>query len=239
MRQIPLELGFTPRFGADDFLTAASNAVAHTTLMLWPDWPDRVMVLVGPEGSGKSHLAQIWAETTKAATFAGDTLSSADLEKSGKANCLIEAADQVGLGEATLFHILNLSRESGHFALLTAQSAPNMWGVRTPDLLSRLRLAPVLRIGAPDDALVRAVLVKLFADRQLVVDGTVVDYLALRMERSIGAARKLVAALDLTSLAKGGRITRATAAEVLTSLEQDETPRHGDVTGLGQNRPGS
>ena len=154
-------------------------------------------------------------------------------------NHVIDDADRIGRGEANVFHALNRLREQGRSVLLTAQSAPDAWRLRTPDLLSRLRLAPVLQLEAPDDILVRAVLIKLFADRQLVVDATVVDYLARRMERSISAARHLVSRLDNTNLARGGRITRATAADVLASLEPDDTSRHGDVTGFGQNRSGS
>ncbi len=128
---------------------------------------------------------------------------------------VLEDADQGGLDEPALFHLLNLIRSRKGYLLLTARSAPEAWALATPDLLSRLRLAPVAAIGAPDDALLRAVLVKHFIDRQLVVDVGTVEALALRMERSFAAARDIVERLDRLSLEHGRRITRAMAARLL------------------------
>jgi chromosomal replication initiation ATPase DnaA len=233
--QIPLDLVLPARLGLDDFLVAPSNAAIFAAVTAWPHWPDRMLLLVGPEGAGKSHLASIWAEQSGAAILAGGMLAAVSIEAAATRHAVIDDADQVGTQEAHLFHILNTLREHGRSALLTARRAPDAWGLRTPDLLSRLRLAPMLRPDAPDDALVRAVLVKLLTDRQLVVDTPVVDYLASRMERSIEAARQVVAALDRTSLAAGRRITRAVAAEALATLEAADASRHGDVTGVGEN----
>ena len=219
MGQIPLDLPLPNRLGADDFLVSPSNEDAFSKLRRWPEWPDPVALLVGPEGSGKTHLGAIWAARAGARTFAGAALASHQPQALVQGPCLIEDADRVGEGEPTLFHVLNLARERGVSILLTAARAPNAWGLRTADLLSRLRITPLLTLGAPDDALVQAVLVKLFADRQVTVDHTVVAYLARRLERSIDAARRLVAAIDAKSLSVGGRITRTVAADVLASFD--------------------
>jgi chromosomal replication initiation ATPase DnaA len=133
---------------------------------------------------------------------------------------LIEDADRVGAEEAALFHLLNLARESGAHLLLTARGQPDGWGLKTADLVSRLRLAPIVSLGAPDLDLTQAVLFKLFSDRQLMVDPSVVSYVALRIERSLDAARAIVAALDREALAQGKRVTRAMAAQFL----RDEPP---------------
>ena len=219
IEQIPLDLPVPDRLGADDFLVAPSNEVAFSTIRRWPDWPDPIAVLVGPEGSGKTHLGAIWAAHAGASTFLGASLAAHQPQALVQGPCLIEDADRIGEEETALFHVLNLAREQGVSILLTAARPPDAWGLRTRDLLSRLRMAPLLSLGAPDDDLVQAVLVKLFADRQVTVDYTVVAYLARRMERSIDAARRLVAAIDIRSLSVGGRITRTVAADVLASFD--------------------
>ena len=237
MRQIPFDLALPPRFGAEDFLVAPANAEAYAAIARWPDWPGRVLVLVGPEGAGKSHLGAIWAAGAGAERVSGATLAQAAPELFTRGNVLLDDADKLGSDEAALFHRLNLLRESGNGALLTARTAPDSWGLHTADLLSRLRLAPLVRVKEPDEALVQAVLVKLLADRQMMVEAPVLAFLSLRMERSVGAARRLVAALDHASLAAGRRVTRAIAADVLASLEAAAASSHGVVTGVGQNPP--
>jgi chromosomal replication initiation ATPase DnaA len=104
--------------------------------------------------------------------------------------------------------------------LITARLAPDLWGLKTPDLLSRLRLAPMLTLGEPGLELTQAVLFKLFSDRQLIVEPTVIAYIALRIERSLDAARAVAAALDRESLARGQRVTRAMAAALLSDAAE-------------------
>ncbi|MBV8664492.1 MAG: hypothetical protein JO107_15480, partial [Hyphomicrobiales bacterium] len=170
----------------------------------------------GPDGSGKSHLGAIWAREADAQVVSAASLPSASLiELAASSALLIEDADHIGADEAALFHLMNLTRESGAFLLITARAPPDMWGLKTPDLLSRLRLAPIVSLGAPDPELTKQVLFKLFSDRQLVVDPSVVAYIALRIERSLNAARAIVAALDREALARGKGVTRAMAAELL------------------------
>jgi chromosomal replication initiation ATPase DnaA len=175
-----------------------------------------MLLLVGPEGAGKSHLGTVWAGAAGAATLHAEALNEASLEAGAQATALlIEDADCVGQAEARLFHLVNAALQNDAWLLLTAHAAPDAWGLNTPDLLSRLRLAPVVRLAAPDVELTEAVLFKLFSDRQLQVEPHVVAYIALRIERSLGAARRLVALLDREALARGRRVTRAMASEFL------------------------
>lgn len=215
-RQLPLDLGHEPSFAREDFLSGPANAEALRAIEAWPDWPGRMLLLVGPAGSGKSHLGAIWARRAAAAVVEAAALIDArpaDLARS-KA-ILIENADRLGAGEANLFHLINLARESEAGVLLTARRALDDWELKKPDLHSRLRLAPVVALGEPDEQLARAVLFKLFSDRQLAVEPAVIAYIALRIERSLGAARAIVEALDREALARGKAVTRAMAALVL------------------------
>lgn len=220
-RQLTLDWPHDPSYAREDFLEAPGNAEALRAILSWPDWPGRMLMLVGPSGSGKSHLGAIWARKAAARVVAAEALSRAPLVELAAARALlIEDADRVGADEAALFHLLNLTRESGAHLLLTARGQPDGWGLNTADLVSRLRLAPIVSLGAPDLDLTQAVLFKLFSDRQLMVDPPVVSYVALRIERSLDAARAIVAALDREALARGQRVTRAMAAEFL----RDEPP---------------
>ncbi len=214
---MPLE----PSFGREDFLVSPSNAAAFDLFERWPDWPGGALLLLGPTGSGKSHLGAIWAQRAGAQALEARDLAGADVPALAAAGALlIENADRAGAAsEAAFFHLLNLMRERGGSLAITARAWPDAWGLATRDLLSRLRLAPAVEIGEPDDALVRSVLVKLFMDRQIVVDGSVIDYLALRIERSLAAARSIVMTLDQEALAAGRAVTRPMAAEVLRRLE--------------------
>ena len=220
-RQLTLDLPIETRFGREDFLVSPSNADAFETFEGWPAWPDRVLLLLGPTGAGKSHLGAIWAERCHARILPASALAGVDVSAlAATGPLLMEDVDSARGIEAELFHLLNLVRNSANsWLVLTARAWPDGWGLRTPDLLSRLRLAPAVEIAEPDDALVRAVLVKHFIDRQLMVDTTVVEYLAMRIERSLDAARQVVEALDREALMAGRRITRPMAGEVLRALE--------------------
>lgn len=218
-RQLALDLPVEPRFGAEDFLVSPSNEAAYAMVERWPDWPAPALIVSGPRGAGKSHLAAIWAERAGARVVTGAGLALAHPPALAAAGAtLVEDADRVGAAEAQLFHLMNLLRETGGFLVLTAQTPPDLWDVTTPDLLSRLRLAPMVELAPPDDALMRAVLVKLLVDRQLVVDTALVDYVALRLDRSLDAARRFVAALDHEALARGRRVSRALAGDVLQTM---------------------
>ena len=195
--------------------SATSNDAALATIERWPDWADRVLALTGPEGAGKSHLAAIWAERVGARRVSARALGETDLFGSLATGALVVEDASAELDERALFHLLNLVREEDGYLLLTARTAPATWDIALPDLASRLRAVPVVTVSAPDDALLRAVMVKLFADRQLAVDENLIAYLATRIERSFAAAREAVAHLDREALRQKRGVTRALAAELL------------------------
>jgi chromosomal replication initiation ATPase DnaA len=215
-RQLTLDWPHAPSFAREDFLEAPGNTEALRAILSWPNWAGRMLMLIGPTGSGKSHLGAIWARAARARVVGAEALPHAPLVELAAARALlIEDADRIGDQEAALFHLLNLTRESGAHLLITARGQSDGWGLKTADLLSRLRLAPLVSLGAPDLEFTQAVLFKLFSDRQIAVDRPVVSYIALRIERSLDAARAIVAALDREALARGQRVTRAMAAEFL------------------------
>jgi len=224
-RQLTLDWPHKPSFAREDFLLASSNQAARAAIDRWPAWPGRMLLLAGPEGAGKSHLASIWAEKAGAAVVHADKLNDLepDIHAHGSA-FVIEDADRVDRGEERLFHLLNTALQSSAWVLLTARTAPDAWALAIPDLLSRLRIAPVIRLEAPDLELTEAVLFKLFSDRQLQVDAQIVNYIAMRIERSLGAARELVGILDREALARGQRVTRAMAGELLRETPAQRKP---------------
>jgi chromosomal replication initiation ATPase DnaA len=222
-RQLTFRWPHSPSFAREDFLPAPSNLDALKAIELWPNWAGRMLMLAGPEGAGKSHLGAIWARAAGAVSLATKGLDERSLEACARADAvLIEDADRATRTEALFFHLINAALQSNAWLLLTSRTAPDTWGLNTPDLLSRLRLAPVVRLAAPDIELTEAVLFKLFSDRQLQVEPHVIAYIALRVERSLGAARELVAMLDNEALTQGRRITRAMASAALRQMSSDQ-----------------
>jgi chromosomal replication initiation ATPase DnaA len=214
-RQLLLSLDHAESFAREDFLTGPSNAAALKLIDRWPDWPDRVMALVGPEGSGKSHLASVWAAETGARTISARSLAHIDLPAAFATGALVvEDLEPSGFDERALFHLLNLAREEKAYVLITARTLPAALEVEIRDLASRLRAAPVVTVGPPDDALLRALIVKLGADRQLIMDEAIVGYLTNRIERSFAAARAAVMRLDEESLRLQRPVTKSLAAEL-------------------------
>jgi chromosomal replication initiation ATPase DnaA len=214
--QLPLSLGFRERFGREDFLAGPSNQAALALIERWPDWPAGVVALVGPEGSGKSHLAAIWAKAAGARAIASQAITPASVPTALATGALVvEDLREGACEEAALFHLLNLAREEEAFVLITARTPPGAWMVGLRDLASRLRALPTVALAPPDDALLRAVLVKLFADRQLAVDEGLIGYLAARIERSFAAARAVVDELDCEALRQKREVNRTLAAELM------------------------
>ena len=215
-RQLALDLGHCESFAREDFLEGPSNAAALTMIERWPDWPAAFLALAGPEGSGKSHLAAIWAADAGARFLSGRALREADLSAALATGALV-VEDLAGgeFDERALFHLLNLAREQEAYVVLTTRLAPTGWSVSIADLASRLRAIPLLTLDRPDEQLLRAVLVKLFNDRQLQVDEALIGYVLPRIERSIAAARQTVEQLDAEALRQKRPVTRALASEVL------------------------
>ncbi|WP_127090717.1 DnaA ATPase domain-containing protein [Aquabacter cavernae] len=223
--QLPLELPSAPGFKREDFLEAPGNAAALALLDAYPDWPAPMVCLVGPAGAGKSHLAAMFAETAGALQVRAGDLTRAGVPEALVAGALVVEDLAAGaFDEAALFHLLNLAKETGAHVLFTARQAPSGFALATADLASRLRAMPTVEIAPADDALLAAVLVKLFADRQIPVDEPTVHYLLARMERSVSGAEALVGAIDRAALAARRPVTRAFAADVLraTSEAADE-----------------
>ena len=214
-RQLAFALPHAESFAREDFLQGSSNAAALRLIEQWPDWPDRVLALAGPEGAGKSHLAAIWAEIAGARRVSARALGETDLiAELATAALVVEDAGEA-FDERALFHLINLVRQEEAYLMITARAAPATWGTALPDLSSRLRAIPVVALDPPDDALLRAVMVKLFADRQLAVDESLIAYLAARIERSFAGARAAVDDLDREALRQKRPVTRALAAELM------------------------
>jgi chromosomal replication initiation ATPase DnaA len=225
-RQLALALDHPESYARDDFLPGACNEAALKLIESFPDWPSNALALVGPEGSGKSHLASIWAELSGARVASGRSLGQASLLAALATGALV-VEEASAADERALFHLINLAREEEAYLLLTARAMPSAWPVAIADLSSRLRALPAVTLQAPDDAMLRGLMVKLAADRQLALDDGVVRYVSTRIERSFAAARAALIALDNEALRQGRPATRALAAE----LFRDGAPGEQRETG--------
>ena len=215
-RQLAFALPHAESHTRDNFLEGPANGAGLGLIESWPEWPARTMLLVGPEGSGKSHLAAIWADQAGARSTTAHALSAATVPSALATGALVvEDLKANDFDERALFHLLNLAREEQAYLLMTARTPPASIEVELRDLRSRLRALPVVSLAEPDDLLFRALIVKVCADRQLAIDESVVGYLATRIERSYAAARQAVEALDREALRLGRPVTRALAAELL------------------------
>lgn len=208
--------------GREAFFVSPANALAVAQIENWSGWPEGKLILIGPNGAGKSHLAGIWASLAGAKSIQANALDKKDLPALSDSPVLIEDADQIaGVAESeeNLFHLHNLLRSKGQAFLITARLAPKDWGLELPDLLSRMQGTSVVELGELDDALLSALLVKLFSDRQIAPPPRLIDYCLKRMERSYAAAQALVADLDASALAAGRPIGVQLAKEVLANSD--------------------
>jgi DnaA regulatory inactivator Hda len=217
-RQLAFDLPARPALGRGDFFVSPANEMAVSAVERWGDWPKGMLVLTGPEGAGKTHLAHVWARLAGARILAAAELGAADLEALATGPLAVEDADAAaGAPEAeeALFHLHNLAAAAGQPVLFTAARAPRQWGLALPDLASRMEACAVAEIAPPDDALLSAVLVKLFADRQIAVPPRLVAWLVTRMPRSFAEAARAVEALDRAALSEGRAVTLPLARGVL------------------------
>jgi chromosomal replication initiation ATPase DnaA len=215
-RQLAFALPHAESLTRDNFLEGPANAAGIALVNAWPEWPNRIMLLVGPEGSGKSHLATIWAEQAGARSTTARALEPASVPGTLATGALVvEDLKPAEVDERALFHLINLAREDEAYVLITARVPPAALEIELRDLRSRLRAVPVVSLLPPDDYLFRALIVKFCADRQLAVDEAVVSYLATRIERSYAAVRQTVELLDGEALRLGRPVTRALAVELL------------------------
>ena len=221
--QLTLDLPHRAALGAEDFLVSDCNRAAVRLIDAWPDWQDNVQLMTGPAASGKTHLAKVWQALSSARSLDPDNLAMDFVDAMDAGTPLVvEDVDRLDYDEKALFHLLNLAREKRLAVLLTARGTPRSWRVALPDLLSRLNGVPAVEIGPPDEALIRTVLLKHFADRQLDIDPKVVTYLALHVDRSLAAAAAAVAAIDRAALATGRKISRQLVMEVLEASPATE-----------------
>lgn len=213
-RQMAFDLPLRPARGRGDFFVSGSNYTALAAVEGWQGWQGRKLVLTGPEGSGKSHLVQVWAELADALVIEADAIARADPATLAGRNVALEDADRLAgdaEAEATAFHLHNLVLAEGGSLLVTARTPPARWGLDLPDLLSRMQGAPIVALSPPDEVLLSAVLVKLFTDRQIRASAQLVTYLAARIERSFTAAQTVVAELDRMALAERRPVTHKLA----------------------------
>lgn len=222
-RQLSFDLPVRPALGREDFFVSPANAEAVGMIEAWQAWPARKLILAGPPGSGKTHLAHVWAALSSARIITATDLAKANIPDLATAPVAIEDADRIAgnrTAEEALFHLHNLTLAEGHALLFTAERPANLWPVTLPDLMSRMQGTLLIQLRAPDDALLAAVLTKLFADRQIAPSPDTIPYLTRRMDRSFAAAREVVTALDSAALTEHRAITRAFAAQVLDKLAQ-------------------
>lgn len=220
-RQLPLSFDVKVSRARDDLVEAPSIQAALTAVEQWPEWASYVLVLAGPTGSGKSHLAHIWQEYASAQIVDMSQSANQLVALAKTSPLLIEDIDRSALDETKLFHVLNAVKQAQQTILLTARNWPSAWPVQLPDLLSRLKAATIVEIGEPDELLLQQVLFKLFADRQIEIDEKVVKYLVMRMERSLASAQRVVDLMDQLALSRKTSINRNIASDVLSMLENE------------------
>ncbi len=217
-KQLVLDLPHRPAQGREDFLVTDSNAAAVALIDQWPAWPGHAAILMGPAGSGKSHLVEVWRQRSKAQKVSAASISSESAPALLTTHALAIEDAGAGVDERGMFHLLNLARQQNSSLLITGQTRPESWEIVLPDLLSRLRAIPVLEILPPDDTLLRGVLVKLFFDRQIAAEESTISFMLTRMPRSLDAARVLVAEIDRRALEERAEVTRPFVARVMVDF---------------------
>ena len=220
MRQLPLPLPHDAAMGADDFLVTPCNREAAAWIEKWPEWPTFGLILTGLPGSGKTHLLNLWLERSKGRLITETELLSHNAVSltSATTSLALDNADMLAgsdTSEEKLFHLYNHLKEVKGFLLLTMTRGAGQTGFLLPDLRSRLLTLPAAALLPPDDALLEALIVKQFRDRQVTLDSGVVAYLAPRISRDAAGIRDLVERLDRASLAEGRKITIALARNIL------------------------
>ena len=219
--QLALDLAPAPDYSEAAFCITDANAMAYKAVQRWPQWRMGHLLLLGPAGSGKTHLARIWSARAGAVGLAVDQIGAALKQVQRGAAVLLEDVHE-GADEDGLFHLLNRAAgDAGVTVLMTAARPPGDWPIGLPDLASRLAAAETAVLHEPDDDLLRQVMEKLLRDRRTPIKPGVLEYLLARMERSVDYARALTAWLDRQALARKGPVTRTLAREGLAALSSE------------------
>lgn len=200
--------------GREDFLVAPCNRDAVGWIDRWPEWPYPCLVLHGPAASGKTHLARVWQRHADALWDDGSRVDGYLRDAGQPGSICLDINGRIA-DEAALFHLFNRVRERGGSLLITGPAPVRDWGISLPDLLSRLQAAPAAALADPDDALLAAVTVKLFSDRQLAVTPDVLNYILARVDRSFAALGEAVDRLDRSALQEKRPITQRFAKRIL------------------------
>lgn len=219
--QLPLPLPALRAMGREEFFVSEANRLAVAQIEDWRNWPARKLALTGPEGSGKTHLAHVWAELSGARIVPAPALEESDVPALAEAPVCVEDVEAIcgdRAREEVLFHLHNLVLAQGHALLLTSQAPPVAWALSLPDLKSRIMGAAAVRLSEPDDLLLSVLLAKLFADRQTPLAADVIPYLTGHMPRSYAAARQIADLLTAESLAQKKRVTRPMAVQAIDRL---------------------
>lgn len=220
-RQLAFDLPVRESRSRGDFFVSDANVLALTRLDDPELWPNRKLVLVGPQGAGKTHLAHVWSDATGALLLTPEMLETLDLPGIDCAVALDAADTLTPDQEEAVFHLHNHLSANAFAFLLVARTPPAQWPLTLPDLKSRMMATDTVRIEAPDDALLSAVMVKQFADRQIAVAPNVIAWLVDHMDRSFASAQRMVDALDKAALAEGRAVTRPLAQKVAAALAQE------------------
>ncbi|WP_375654567.1 MULTISPECIES: DnaA regulatory inactivator HdaA [unclassified Bartonella] len=218
--QLSLNFPYDPIFQFEDLVVTESNRMAFQLIDHWPNWSLPIAVLVGKEGSGKTHFSNIWLQKADAFRIQHNEIDQAITMASLGRSFLIEDIDVGEINETELFHLINSIKQANLDArqatlLMTAQTLPSAWNLMLNDLKSRLNSVMFVEINQPDDALLTAVAFKLFSDRQLIVHPDTVYYLVSRCERSLFSLKRVIDSVDQLALQRKRKITRSVIAEVL------------------------
>lgn len=220
VEQLPLAFSHPTKFYSDDLVVTKSNMAAYELIEHWPNWPMPVAVLVGPRGAGKTHFASVWADVANAKLISAQEPEEAIKQISLAKSVVIEDIDSQKIDEVAFFHLFNSVKQANLVdtnttLLLTTMITPSNWDISLKDLISRLKSVTLATIEQPDDELLTSVAFKLFADRQIKVDTSVISYLISRTERSLQSLGKFVDAIDRLALQRKSKVTRSLVSDVL------------------------